>query len=242
MLRRVGVGVALCMLAALVALLALQETSSRRGTSALESPTVEYVPSSKAGKPKTAAALAGHWEYVPDAVLARAGNAAVQHPVAKKHKLVSLDDDEEEGGDGASAVPEDPSLAVNEADEAASVAEPFSGERSCGIESLVQQASAIFPRWDGCGYMMEDKPGSHGFISPPEDDVECTASMMTKPPCDKATVRKVKKGSLTGLRECLKGIKGLSQTCYYFDKCGPIASSGPFEGRRSSVCFAPEAS
>ena len=204
----------------------------------LESPHVEYV--RKTEKPNVVPALAGHWVHVPDAVLERAGNAAILHARAKKQqKFVSLDDEE---SDGDSEVSQDPSLSINAEDEAASVAEPFSGERSCGIESLVQQAKAIFPRWDSCGYMMADEPGSHGFISPPEDDVECTASMMAKPPCDKATVRKVKKGSLTGLRECLKGIKGLSQTCYYFDKCGPIASGGPFQGRRSSVCFAPEVS
>ena len=129
---------------------------------------------------------------------------------------------------------------VNEADEAFAIAHPFDGERSCGIQSLVDQAHAIFPRWDACGYMMGNKHFSYGYISAPEDDTSCTLKKMEKPPCNRLTLRKLKEGSLTGLRQCLSSIKGLSQTCDTFDKCGPIASSGPFVGRRSSVCFAPE--
>ena len=86
--------------------------------------------------------LEGHWTYVPDAVLAPA--------VKGKRKFVALDFDD-------NAVAEDPSLAINGADEAAAIADPFNGERSCGISSLVQQALAVFPRWDSCGYMMANK-------------------------------------------------------------------------------------
>jgi hypothetical protein len=89
--------------------------------------------------------LEGHWTYVPDAVLAPA--------VKGKRKFVALDFDD----NAEEEVAEDPSLAINEADEAAAIADPFNGERSCGISSLVEQALAIFPRWDSCGYMMANK-------------------------------------------------------------------------------------
>ena len=105
----------------------------------------------------------------------------------------------------------------------------------------MEQALAIFPRWDSCGYMKADSQvGDMGYISAPENNVECTPSMMDKGPCRKGTLRKVKKGSVAGLQRCLASIKGLSQACYTYDKCGPIALSGPFAGRRSSVCYASE--
>jgi len=73
--------------------------------------------------------------------------------VKGKRKFVALDFDD----NAEEEVAEDPSLAINEADEAAAIADPFNGERSCGISSLVEQALAIFPRWDSCGYMMANK-------------------------------------------------------------------------------------
>jgi len=192
--------------------------------------------------------LAGHWTYIPDAVLApamhsHAAAASSTHTGqlaagARNRRFVTLDDDKAE--EEEAEIAEDPSLEINVADEDSSVADPFSGERSCGISSLVQQSMAIFPRWDNCGYLMSDKVGQPGFIAPPEDDLECTPKMMEKAPCNKATLRSLKSGSISGLRQCMQGIKGLSQTCETFSKCGPIASGGPFAGRRSSVCFAAE--
>ena len=80
--------------------------------------------------------LAGHWTYVPDAVLAPAAHvsarAARTHVLAAPapRKLESLDDEGEEAEEGGEEeVAEDPSLAVNEADEAAALADPFNGER-----------------------------------------------------------------------------------------------------------------
>lgn len=53
--------------------------------------------------------------------------------------------------------------------------------RSCAISSLVEQAKAIFPEWDKCGYKSEwssvasesNQTGSMGVISGPSDDAAC---------------------------------------------------------------------
>jgi hypothetical protein len=107
------------------------------------------------------------------------------------------------------------------------------GTRSCAIDSLKAQASAIFPLWDDCGY---DIMGT-GAITEPANNPECTPDNMNEEPCKSDFVRTVLHNDAEALRKCLLNVKGLSQTCDTFDGCGPTASL-PLV--RQGVCSAPD--
>ncbi|EKX46015.1 hypothetical protein GUITHDRAFT_138502 [Guillardia theta CCMP2712] len=175
----------------------------------------------------------GQWEYVPVTEL--------KHEMHLKQRMISLANATgSSGGDGGNS--------TDEEDAAAAAADPFTGERTCAISSLVRQAKAIFPRWNKCGYILEDKGEADdpkydfvkdGVISAPFNDTECTPDNIDKPPCSKLSIRTVLRGNAQSLIDCMMSIEGLSETCNTFDSCGTVAQDGIWMGQKSSVCGAP---
>jgi len=175
----------------------------------------------------------GHWEYVPVSVLKR--------EMHLKQRLISL-------ANATNISSGDAGNSTDDMDAAAAEADPFTGERTCAISSLVQQAKAIFPRWNKCGYLLEDKGETDdpkydfvddGVISAPFNDTQCTPDNIEKPPCNKLSIRTLLRGTKQSLVDCMMSIEGLSQTCYTFDSCGTVAQDGIWMGQKSSVCSAP---
>mmetsp|Transcript_46786 Transcript_46786/g.124290 ORF Transcript_46786/g.124290 Transcript_46786/m.124290 type:complete len:201 (+) Transcript_46786:432-1034(+) len=71
------------------------------------------------------------------------------------------------------------------------------------------------------GFVANWTDGPDSVISGPANNTYCTPNRMNKPPCNVEWVRTLARNDPSSFRTCLGKIKGVSETCSAFDKCGP---------------------
>lgn len=111
----------------------------------------------------------------------------------------------------------------------------YSGDemRTCALYNLVIQADLVMDGWKECGYLLQagekgepmagnlPETGGHAVISAPPNITDCTPDKMNSEPCKTMWTRTLARNHPSLLSDCLKRIRGVSQTCNSFDKCGP---------------------
>jgi len=127
---------------------------------------------------------------------------------------------------------------------------PKGSVRSCAISSLQMQATLVLHGWGICGYMLHPvsetsqhptmgfitnvTDGPDASISGPPNNTYCTPDRMDKPPCNTEWVRTLARNDPSSFKACLGKIKGVSQTCDTFDRCGPRTHVPPPPGSQNS--------
>lgn len=117
---------------------------------------------------------------------------------------------------------------------------PKGAIRSCAISSLILQAELVFNGWGKCGYMLNEGADlkllnvsdsiEATVISGPPNNTKCTPKMMRTKECATKFVRTTYRNSQTVLRSCLAKVKGVSETCAAYKKCGPRIYQTPAPG------------
>jgi len=117
---------------------------------------------------------------------------------------------------------------------------PKGAIRSCAISSLILQAELVFNGWGKCGYMLDEGADlklvnvsdsiETTVISGPPNNTKCTPKMMRTKECATKFVRTTYRNSPTVLRSCLAKVKGVSETCAAYKKCGPRIYQTPAPG------------
>eukprot|EP00291_Cryptomonas_curvata_P025673 CAMPEP_0172175262 /NCGR_PEP_ID=MMETSP1050-20130122/14123_1 /TAXON_ID=233186 /ORGANISM="Cryptomonas curvata, Strain CCAP979/52" /LENGTH=187 /DNA_ID=CAMNT_0012847331 /DNA_START=429 /DNA_END=989 /DNA_ORIENTATION=+ len=99
---------------------------------------------------------------------------------------------------------------------------------------LIEQANLVFAGWDQCGYILNAGPNLQlivgnghpdAAISGPPNSTGCTADKMGTEPCRTEFVRTLARNDPASLQNCVGRVRGLSQTCRTYTRCGPRPSN-----------------